>query len=83
MSTPGAVCHLQDILAEGRRAAVEHMSHAQRSEMVPLARTRRGEDLRARRLRQLDGRKAYPACPGVDEHAIARLQPRELERQRG
>ena len=47
---PGAACRVEDFPAERGRAAVEHLLDTVRAEVGSLARARRGEHFRARRL---------------------------------
>ena len=73
----------EDLLAEVGRAAVEDVLDAERAQIGLLRGAGRGEHFRARGLRQLDGRQPDPAGAGVDEHPLARRQPREAEGQLG
>ena len=73
---------LEDPAGELRAAAVEQPVDAERPEIGLLGRTRGGEDFGAGGLHELDRGQTHPARPGVDEHALAGLEPRELERER-
>ena len=80
---PGAAGGFEDVGAERRRAAVEDVGHAERAQIVPLARACRRKHLRAGRPGQLDRREPDAAGAGVNQHAVAGVQPRQLERERG
>ena len=78
---PGAARGREDVLAEGGRAAVEHVLHAERAEVGLLGRARRGEHLRARSLRELDGGEPDAARAGVNQHAVPGLESGKLVRE--
>ena len=78
-----AVARLHGLGGKRRCAAVEDVLHAQRPEIGLFRRAGSGKDLRSRRLHELDGREAHPARTGVDQHALAGLESRQLEGQRG
>ena len=79
---PGAVGGREDVFAERRRAAVEHMLHAERAQIVPLACARGREHLRTGRLGKLDCREPHAAGTRVNQHPVPGVQPRKLERER-
>ena len=76
-----AARRVEYLLPELRRATVEHVLHAQRAEVCLLGGARGREHLRSRGLRQLDGGQPHPSRAGVDEHTVAGVQSREIERQ--
>ena len=59
------------------------MLDTNRAEVGLLARARRSEYFRSRHLGQLDGRKPDTARPGMNQHAIPRLQPGQFVGQYG
>ena len=76
------VRRVEDLLPEGRRAAVEDMLDAQRPEVGPLARARGREHLRAGGLGELDRRQPHAACSGVNQDPLAGCQARHVEGER-
>ena len=64
----------ENLLSEGRRAAVEYVFHPQRPEIGLLRRAGGGEDLRSRRLHPLDGRQTDAARTRVNQHALSGRQ---------
>ena len=74
---------LQDLVAERGLTAVVYVLHAQRPYEVVLRKAGRGEHLRTRGVRQLDGGRSYPARPGVDQDPFPGLQSRVVEREGG
>ena len=78
---PGPAGGFQDLPAERGGAAVEHVLHAERAQIRPLARARGREDLRAGRVRPLDGGEPDASGAGVNEHSLTGREAREVVRQ--
>ena len=72
---------VQDLLPERRRAAVEHVLDAQRTEVRLLGSARRGEHLGPCSLGELDRREPDAARARVNQHAVSGLEFREFVRE--
>ena len=72
----------EDFLPKRRAAAVEHVFHPQRPQVGLLRLAGGGEHFRARGMRKLDSRQPHTAGAGVNQHPLAGLQLRKVERQR-
>ena len=75
-----AVGGFEDFPSEPRLAAVEHVLHAQGPQVSLLRGAGGSEYLRARGMRKLDGGEADAARAGVNQHPLAGLQIRQVER---
>ena len=78
---PGAAGRLEDLFAERRGAAVEHVLDAERAQVRLLGGACGGEDLRTRSLHPLDGGQTHAARARVNQNPLAGLQSGILEGQ--
>ena len=69
----------QHRVGKAQRTRIHHRAHAERFEVSALLRAARGGiDFGAEPLCQRDGRDADTAGAGMNEHALARAQPRQM-----